>query len=102
LLPETDQLEAAQVAERLRATMEHKKVVYGDQDLQLSISLGLIHVTGDSNERALDFDTLTQLADKALYQAKEAGRNCVSGYLEDCDQTPSSDGTKNSEGTTCR
>jgi diguanylate cyclase (GGDEF)-like protein len=93
LLPETDHLEAAQVAERLRATMEHKKVLCDDQDLQLSISLGLTYVRGDSNASALDFDMLTLLADKALYQAKESGRNCVSVYTEDCEQTHSLDGT---------
>jgi diguanylate cyclase (GGDEF)-like protein/PAS domain S-box-containing protein len=102
LLPETGQSEAVQVAERLRATLDGRKVMCGDQDLQLSISLGLTHVMGGSNEQASDFDMLTQLADQALYQAKEAGRNCVSVYTKGYEPANSSDDTRNSERTTSR
>lgn len=102
VLPETGHLEAVQVAERMRSTMDGKKVIHGDQDVQLSISLGITCVAGGPNEVELDFDTLTQLADRALYKAKEAGRNCVRVFPNGCGQVLRSNDTKNSERTPSR
>jgi diguanylate cyclase (GGDEF)-like protein len=43
--------------------------------LRVSASIG-VATTGD---RVVDYDTLFELADKRLYEAKDAGRNCVVG-----------------------
>ena len=39
--------------------------------------MGLVCVDNGAGESELDFDTIAQLADRALYDAKEAGRNRV-------------------------
>lgn len=72
LLPETGLDGARRVAERLRTTFEQHSVAYGDKLLNATISLG---VSEFRNARNLD-ECLKQ-ADKNLYEAKAAGRNCV-------------------------
>lgn len=78
VLPETDLVEAGKLAERIRARVE-TQTIRGDEDrvAQLSISLGLVCVTSAPGEPLADFDAVIQLADKALYLAKAAGRNRV-------------------------
>lgn len=44
--------------------------------VKASVSVGLIHGTIDPDSRC-DFERITQEADRALYQAKEQGRDCV-------------------------
>ncbi len=80
ILPETNLLAARQIAERIRLKVEKHSIQSGDQVLQCSISLGLACITSASNVPSLNFDSAVQLADKALYAAKEAGRNCVRVY----------------------
>jgi len=84
VLPETDQNQAEQVAERLRSKVDRHEISHDAQDVDLSISLGLVCVAGDTDQDRLDFDRLTQLADRALYIAKESGRNCVRVYNNGC------------------
>jgi diguanylate cyclase (GGDEF)-like protein/PAS domain S-box-containing protein len=79
VLPETDRLGAEQIAERLRAKVEKQTVRSENQSVQFSISLGLVCVTA-AGEPFQNFNTVVQLADKALYAAKAAGRNCVKVY----------------------
>lgn len=69
LLPDTPHEGCRQVAEHLRQTVEALPLPQG----QLSISIGLTLLCGpeDTLERAL------ARADRALYDAKSAGRNCV-------------------------
>ena len=78
VLPETDLVEAGKFAERIRARVE-KQTIHGDEDqvVQLSISLGLVCVTSAADDPWASFDEAIQLADKALYSAKAAGRNRV-------------------------
>lgn len=65
----TDAVEAAQIAERLRALMaKHEFQHVG----QLTASFGVATSLGDDTP-----DTLVKRADKALYQAKQRGRNRV-------------------------
>lgn len=72
LLPETD-LEGAQiVAERFRQQIENMTVQYADYTIKITITLGVARF-----DNRLGADRSIQLADKALYQGKENGRNRV-------------------------
>ncbi len=79
LLPFTKINEAEMVAERLRQTIENKIIdiskVNPDGDtksIKVTISLGVYEIKETDSE-----DDLMQKADKALYQAKNTGRNKV-------------------------
>lgn len=76
ILPETDNVSARKIAERLRVQVE-RYVFPGDERMPggaLTISIGVgTHVSGGSK------DTLLQAADTALYAAKRNGRNRVCG-----------------------
>jgi diguanylate cyclase (GGDEF)-like protein len=75
LLPETDKKEAAEVAERLRDAISKAKVPLptADQLLHFTISIGVASISSKSD----NLDVLLHLADKALYEAKNSGRNRV-------------------------
>lgn len=71
LLPFTKLEEAKMVAERLRKSIETKKFDIGNKKINITISLGVAEYKGK------DF---IENADKALYKAKESGRNKVIVY----------------------
>jgi len=74
ILPETDLSAAITVAETLRESIERCSFQYGDKTVGITISCGLAQVKAKDN-----LDTIFQRADKALYKAKESGRNrCIS------------------------
>jgi diguanylate cyclase (GGDEF)-like protein len=78
LLPETDLQSAAEVAERLRERIENTPVVpETGPPLHFTVSIGVATL----KEKNTNLDILLIQADKALYQAKETGRNrvCVAG-----------------------
>lgn len=72
LLPETDLDGAAIVAERFRRKIEMMTVHYGDYAINVTITLGVARF-----DHKLGADRSIQMADKALYQGKESGRNQV-------------------------
>lgn len=71
LLPDTSSEGAAQAAEKLRTTISRIEVA--GLERQLTASLGLACYPMDAG----DGDTLVRMADRALYAAKEGGRNRV-------------------------
>jgi diguanylate cyclase (GGDEF)-like protein len=74
LLPNTS-LEAARgLAEKLRANIERHPTPWESGVIKTTISIGLASTTAAEK---LDFDLLYTAADKALYLAKERGRNQV-------------------------
>lgn len=76
LLPGTSRVEAAEIAERLRAALEHLSFVdIGYDDLRVSATFGLALAGKDPASDELQ--TLFQRADGALYAGKESGRNRV-------------------------
>ena len=76
LLPETDQPAALEAAERLRATIANARIpLPGAPPVSFSVSIGVSSM--DSPED--NIDALLQRADKALYKAKDGGRNRVCG-----------------------
>lgn len=72
LLRNTDVKSAAILAERLRAAIECAPVRCNDNVINVTISSGL---TG--YQRGVDGNTLLDRADRALYRAKDGGRNRV-------------------------
>ncbi|MFC1632031.1 GGDEF domain-containing protein [Candidatus Omnitrophota bacterium] len=73
LLPDTDKPGAKYVAERIRASIaEHQFSVY-DEQIKTAVSIGVASFPGNATQ----LQRLIDLADQALYRAKEEGRNRV-------------------------
>ncbi|ETX12281.1 diguanylate cyclase [Marinomonas ushuaiensis DSM 15871] len=74
LLPSTKQEGAIKVANTLRLAIEKSRVIGPDnQEIHVTVSLGIAYKEGGY----CSVDELLSQADKALYQSKNAGRNCV-------------------------
>jgi diguanylate cyclase (GGDEF)-like protein len=73
LLPEADLDGAALVAERLRAAVAGLRVMVDEGEVALSVSMGVATARGGLDDI---LDVLRE-ADRALYEAKGAGRNRV-------------------------
>lgn len=74
VLVDTTLPQALALAENLRASIEAQTVEFDDQRIRLSASFGLAHGTPQTNATPTE---ILALADKALYQAKHDGRNCI-------------------------
>jgi diguanylate cyclase (GGDEF)-like protein len=73
-LPETFLVAAHQVAERIRSTIERHAFTLDAATVPVTISIGIAVYP----EGGRDLTSLVARADKALYRAKQAGRNRVS------------------------
>jgi diguanylate cyclase (GGDEF)-like protein len=73
LLPETTVARAQEVAERVRRAIELRTIVHDEHEIPVTASFG---VAGYPESSALR-DGLFPAADRALYEAKAAGRNRV-------------------------
>lgn len=78
ILPNTDQNEAQNLAERIRLAISDIHIVEGEADFKFTSSFGIALSHHPSRKVA---DILKQ-ADAALYQAKAEGRNRVITYVE--------------------
>jgi diguanylate cyclase (GGDEF)-like protein len=78
VLPETELGDAARIAERLRKTISETEYTteQGERMGQVTISTGISSFSG-SRQSPL---AIVETADRALYQAKTLGRNCVAVY----------------------
>lgn len=74
----TDGKSAFDVAERLRRTVENHRIEDKGSALRVTISVGIATFP---NERIHDSKELIECADKALYTAKDNGRNRVESYV---------------------
>jgi diguanylate cyclase (GGDEF)-like protein len=74
-LPETDLPSALVIAERLRSGINKQEILYEEHSFTLSASLGVASCSQDSGR--LTLDEFIQQADRAVYRAKQAGRNQV-------------------------
>ena len=73
ILPHVDKKEACKIAEQLRADIEKKKIILRRQETNITISIGVANFPLDVR----DDDELLLKADKAMYKAKQKGRNRV-------------------------
>jgi diguanylate cyclase (GGDEF)-like protein len=75
ILPETSKEEAVVVCERIRLSVEAAEMVdeQGNPVGNVSVTLGLASFPADADNK----DDLIDNADRALYQGKEAGKNCI-------------------------
>lgn len=83
LLPNTDLIQAAEVAERCRTLLTRQQVRCDDGHMmRVSSSFGVASADGVQRPDVME---LVNQADKALYWAKEAGRNRVKIYVASAD-----------------
>ena len=73
LLPSTDIEGALIMAERFRQRVANQRVCVDGTDIRYTVSIGI----SSMDKSVTGFDDLLQRADKALYDAKHAGRNRV-------------------------
>ncbi len=76
LMPETATEGAMQASERLRGKIEKMKINTSEGGLSITVSMGLASLDRSLPETPT-LDTLIKCADRALYAAKNAGRNCI-------------------------
>lgn len=74
IVPRCDSTFASYVAERIRSAIASQPIRIGNQDINVTISLGVAAMRGIEDR---DSEALIQAADQALYQAKNNGRNQV-------------------------
>jgi len=74
VLPETNSEGALIVAERLRSLIEGHRFQYEGKNYPVTISVGVATTSGDESMTPTE---LIRQADEKLYEAKNAGRNCV-------------------------
>ena len=79
ILPETGQLEALVLAERIRERVAESVIAFRGSKMRLTISGGLAAFPIN----ATTADTLLKCADRALYRAKGAGKNNIALFSED-------------------
>jgi diguanylate cyclase (GGDEF)-like protein len=75
VLPESDQNDARAAAERFRSAVAEHKFVAGYQRIGITISIGIF--VPDTVTNSITVRNVMEATDKALYAAKNAGRNCV-------------------------
>ena len=71
LLPDTSRAGALRAASRLRAAVAEAPVAIPGGEVAVTVSVGWAHWAGDTA------DDLLARADRALYKAKDAGRNAI-------------------------
>ncbi|MCB1218788.1 diguanylate cyclase [bacterium] len=74
LLPDAGYDEGQMIAERIRATIEETDINWVGKAIPVTISVGMLAIPENAVATA---DELMKIADEALYEAKESGRNRV-------------------------
>ncbi len=76
LMPQTDEAQAACLAERLQEHLLRNPIPNLESDLYIRISVGV--TCAIASYEPFSIDVLLERADKALYKAKQQGRNQIS------------------------
>ncbi len=89
LLPETPRVGAEQIAEAIRLAVRELRIPHRTSGVDdcVTVSIGVCTATP---ENPVDLDHLVHLADGALYQAKQAGRNRVASCAVSGEKTEAS------------
>ena len=77
ILPETSLEEAIQFSERFRMIVESAMFMQGKTRIPVTISLGIASIGNSPVSEEMDAEELVHHADRALYQAKQNGRNRI-------------------------
>ena len=72
VLPHTDLAHAAEAAERIRLSIEGRLVSFEGREVRVTVSIGVSRFCPDDS-----LDDLLVTADRALFEAKDDGRNLV-------------------------
>jgi diguanylate cyclase (GGDEF)-like protein len=87
ILPMTPLKEAMLTAERLRQSIEAQKMVYDGRPISVTMSFGIAAL---ENNRKIAVEGFIKMADEALYDAKNTGRNkCCFYKNQNSNQVPS-------------
>jgi diguanylate cyclase (GGDEF)-like protein len=74
LLPQTNKLGAAVLAERIRSALEKEQIVVDERRIPVTTSIGIATLAAETVE---SIDQLLNIADRRLYLAKNGGRNRI-------------------------
>lgn len=80
LLPETSELAALAIAERLREAVEKLEVQYEGEPIRMTICAGVAQL-----DDCRGLECMMRTADEAMYEAKKRGRNLVSARFPQSD-----------------
>lgn len=75
MLPGSDEKESLEIAERLRMAVENSSPGFV-QEIRYTVSIGAVTIASD---KVINLEMLYKLSDRALYKAKEQGKNQVVG-----------------------
>jgi len=87
LLPSTSIEAALTIAERLRKAVEERIVKINDDEVSVTISIGICHIAKANGS----LDILLSQADQAMYWAKASGRNRVAVWNTEISQSTALD-----------
>jgi len=79
ILSNTDHEHALAVAERIRLTIQNSELIYKEEKINITISVGMTSLK--CGENFVSRDRLTDEADAALYESKNNGRNRVTSRI---------------------
>jgi len=79
VLPATEKISALVLGERIRRKVGEEKIIYDEHALEITLSGGLACCPVDTQDPI----KLLEFSDKALYQAKAAGKNNIALYSHD-------------------
>ena len=75
LLPDTEKAQAFVIAEHIRSLIARTPLELGDQTIPITVSVGVAGSGPNDVDLSGDGECLIEAADRALYRAKQGGRN---------------------------
>mgnify|MGYP005634641577 FL=1 len=79
VMPETNFKNAMSSAERLRRIVSERLASYDEKEIRITASFGVVGFDPSEKIKNIPYEAIIDQADKALYQAKDEGRNRVRG-----------------------
>ncbi len=73
-----DSTAALVLAEKIRRAIQSESIAFAGKTISVTVSIGV--ATADSQRHFQSPDDLVGAADRAVYEAKESGRNCVRAF----------------------